>query len=95
METAARQSLPAQGREVGCRIQSVTERGCDPTHTHSALFLGTSLTGESNGWSCQTCSGTRAGGTCLPSRSGLGPGLPNSALLPIFSSQKYIQWLRV
>ena len=30
----------------------------------------------------RTCSGMRVGGICLPSRSGLGPGAPSSALLP-------------
>lgn len=49
METTAGQSLPAQGREVGRRMQSVTERRCDSSHTHSALFLWTDLTGESKG----------------------------------------------
>lgn len=62
--------------EVRCGVQSVTGRGCDPSHTNSALSPWTNLTGESDGWSCQTCSGTRAGSTCPSSRSDQGPGPP-------------------
>lgn len=59
--------------ELGCGAQRVTRRGCNPSHAHFALFAWTNLTSESGGWTCQTCSGTRSGGTSLPSRSDLGP----------------------